>query len=95
MLNKRKLLLSLFVLLLLLSVATLILAQSSANFDFSWKVLGNGGGQSSSTSYQVNGTIGQNFAGPPSSSANYQLQSGFWASGSDQAIFLPVIYGPT
>ena len=58
-------------LLLLLTTGVFVMAQSSASFDLSWYVIGNGGGRSSSSSYSVDGTIGQSVIGD-SSSASYK-----------------------
>ncbi len=50
---------------------------SAAQFAVDWAVLSGGGGQMTSASYRLNGTLGQGFAGY-ASSANYQHWIGFW-----------------
>ncbi len=49
---------------------------SAAGEQINWQVLSGGGGQSSSTSYTLVGTVGQTAAGP-GSSTSYNLNSGF------------------
>lgn len=79
-------------LLLVLAVGTTVLAQSSASFDLGWHVIGGGGGESSSASYQVNGTIGQNVTGPPSvGSVSFVLSSGYWFIDTRTTIYLPAV----
>ena len=87
-----------YLLILVLLVALLfagiaVWAQTSPGYNLEWHVATNGGGQSSSTSYVVNGTVGQSVASPPrSTSANYAVSGGFWFSGS--SIYLPAIVKP-
>lgn len=91
--TKQKIALILLLVVVMLTAVTLILAQTSANFDLTWNVLGNGGSPSTSASYQVNGTIGQDLSSPPRlNSAGYQVSSGYWVLGSNGAIYLPVVY---
>jgi hypothetical protein len=82
--------LALVTLLILLTAGAAVLAQTSANFDLSWHVVGSGGGESSSASYRVKGTIGQSAASPPTSgSASFTVSSGYWFA--DTAIYLPAV----
>ena len=82
----------LLLLLLLMAIGTVTLAQTSPSFDLSWHVIGGGGGESASASYQLNGTIGQSVASPPTaSSASFALSSGFWAADSGMRVYLPAI----
>lgn len=79
-------------LLLVVAVGTTVLAQSSASFDLEWHVIGSGGGESSSASYHVNGTIGQSIAGPPTTgSASFVVSSGYWFVEIGHTIYLPTI----
>lgn len=82
-------------LLLVLVMATTVLAQSSASFDLSWHVTGSGGQESGSASYQLQGTLGQGTASPPTSgSASFMVSSGYWFAniGSTGTIlYLPLI----
>jgi hypothetical protein len=57
--------------LILASIAT---AQP---YRVDWYVVGAGGGQAQSSSYQVDGTIGQPIVGQ-ATSANYRIDAGFW-----------------
>ncbi len=78
--------------LLLLAAGALVLAQSSADFNLEWHVIGNGGSASGSADYQVQGTIGQSLVSPAvSNSADYAMSSGYWFSGSGQNVYLPLI----
>lgn len=83
-----------FVFLLALVVAGAVLAQVSTGFDLSWHVLSGGGGSRSSAGYQIDDTLGQWSAGL-SSSANYQLATGFWSSDrvidEIQRLYAPVV----
>jgi len=84
--------LALPLLLLLLIMGTVVLAQTSAGFNLEWHVIGSGGQASSSSSYRVNGTIGQGIASPPSaSSPNFILNSGYWLADTQTTIYLPAI----
>ncbi len=77
-----------------LATAGVAFAQSSANFDLGWNVLGGGGGtESESASFAVGSTIGQPVAGT-SASAVYQLDAGFWAGAAGGVAATPTP-GPT
>jgi len=56
-------------LVIVFPTAPLCLAQ---NYQINWWVLGSGGGHSQSSSYRLDGTVGQ------SSSPSYTLNAGFW-----------------
>ncbi len=61
-----------------LAVSCLTAASLSAGqFAIDWAVLSGGGGEMSSASYRLNGTLGQGFAGY-ASSASYRHWVGFW-----------------
>ena len=82
----------LLLLLLLLGVGTAVVAQSSANFDLSWNVIGSGGGEASSARYEVSGTVGQSGVGQTAvTSANFALNSGYWTAGAATQIYLPLV----
>jgi hypothetical protein len=90
--QKRILLVLVFLLAAGVVATTTLLAQTSPGFDLSWHVIGNGGGESSSASFQVNGTIGQAAAGPPTlGSARFTVNSGYWAGDAGTAVYLPLI----
>ncbi|UCC79633.1 MAG: hypothetical protein JSW64_15435 [Candidatus Zixiibacteriota bacterium] len=61
-------------------ICLLMLISSSAlaqNYQIDWYVIASGGGQMSSTNFNVNGTVGQPIIGT-SSSASYTIESGYW-----------------
>lgn len=60
--------------LLLLLISSIAMAQ---NYRVDWYVMASGGGEMSSTNYNVNGTAGQAITGT-SSSPSYIIESGFW-----------------
>ena len=65
--------------LAVLVTAGVAVAQMSASYRLERSVIAGGGAQSASANYQVAGTIGQSLASPPeSSSAGFQIWSGFW-----------------
>lgn len=69
----------LLALIVVLSVAGITIAMSSANYDLPWTTSGggsSGGGDSSSTNYHLKDVMGQ-LAPGTASSANYQLTGGF------------------
>lgn len=83
---------SAFIVLALIALATTVWAQTSASFDLGWNVIAGGGEQSTSASYTVHGTIGQSMAGPPAlTSESYAANSGFWTP-APYPIYLPIIF---
>ena len=75
--RRRKLLFSIAGLVaLVLAVGVAMIAF--ADTDIRWRVLGGGGGTSSSTNYALRSTTGQSSAIGQSSSTNYRLGAGFW-----------------
>ena len=90
--NKRMILAALTCLLLLSTAGLVVRAQSSARFNLDWHVVGSGGGESASSNYQVNGTIGQGVASPPAvASANYIVSSGYWFVETEVTVYLPSV----
>jgi hypothetical protein len=90
--NKRAFLVALSGLLLVLVAASFAGAQSSADFDLSWYVLGGGGDRADSADYVLNGTLGQGLVAI-SESADWQVQSGYWygAALPGCRVYLPVV----
>jgi hypothetical protein len=85
--------LGLAAMLLLLAAGAAVLAQTSARFDLEWHVVAGSGGESSSASYQVNGTIGQSLTGPPTSSgASFAVSSGYWFPEAGRSLYLPAVF---
>ncbi|MEJ5297823.1 MAG: hypothetical protein WHZ52_07300 [Armatimonadota bacterium] len=72
--------------------AVLVVAAPSmgGQFAIEWAVLSGGGGEMSSASYRLNGTLGQGFAGY-ASSASYQHWIGFWVEPGGVAPPQPVV----
>lgn len=91
--NRLTMLLTLLSLLLLLIVAAVVLAQTSTEFHLEWNVIGSGGGESSSASFQVNSTIGQGVGSQPvSNSFSYAASSGYWwFTDNERRIYLPLV----
>ena len=82
------------IILVLFILASVALAQVSANYDLSWHVIAGGGGRMEGGNHSVLGTIGQPVAGPMSGSS-YTLDSGFWGrrvtAGQNHEIYLPLV----
>ncbi|BCW97340.1 MAG: hypothetical protein KatS3mg024_0167 [Armatimonadota bacterium] len=72
--------------------AVLVAAAPSVGGQFAidWAVLSGGGGEMSSASYRLNGSLGQGFAGY-ASSASYQHWAGFWVEPGSIAPPQPVV----
>lgn len=84
-----------WILALFLALALIIpvLAQVSPNFDLGWHALSGGGGSRQSTHYQIDDVLGQ-WPDGLSSSANYQIDPGFWHVGrviEPRRLYLPVV----
>jgi membrane-associated PAP2 superfamily phosphatase len=76
-------------------LTALVVADSLANHDIPWDVVGRGGGEMSSGHYAIRGTAGQSVIGP-GASASYALGAGYWyglrnISIPGGKIYLPVI----
>jgi len=69
------------------------LAQSGGGFDLSWNVASNGGGAMASSSFQLNGTVGQPGVGAGlATGGSYQVGPGFWYGvGGEHKIYLPLV----
>ncbi len=81
----------------LLIAAPLIFAQTSATYDLSWNVLGGGGERATSTTYSLEGTLGQSVI-DAGSSATIAIQPGYWGGVSTSStapfsgkLFLPAV----
>ena len=78
----------------LFALASVALAQASANYDLSWHVIAGGGGRMEGGNHTVLGTIGQPMAGTMSGS-DHTLDSGFWGRsatiGQEHDIYLPMV----
>ena len=97
---RTKLIVLLFMLAVLLFLATLVSAASNA-FSLDWWSVDGGGGSSQSGDLTLDGTIGQPDAGRRMTGGDFSLVGGFWGvaspSGSDGppgyfgAIYLPLL----
>jgi len=69
------------------------LAQSGGGFDLSWNVASNGGGAMASSSFQLNGTVGQpGVRAGLATGGSYQVGPGFWYGvGGEHKIYLPLV----
>jgi hypothetical protein len=77
---------------ILLLLASSVLAMSSENYRLDWftPMTGNGGGDLASANYAANFTVGQSVIGA-SSSANYEGCLGYWCGTAiEYQIYLPV-----
>lgn len=91
MAHKKPLFLAIVALVIAVGAGSAALAQTSANYNLEWHVIGGGGRPVSSAHYAVNSTAGQGAASPPlSTSAHYAVSGGYWYSGV-QTIYLPVV----
>ncbi|MCP4582292.1 MAG: hypothetical protein GY839_11820 [candidate division Zixibacteria bacterium] len=81
--------------ILLIAVITVFLIASitsAQTYQVDWYVIGSGGGETASSNYQINGTIGQPVVGE-TSSPSYTVEAGYWVgaglSGPDGYEYLP------
>ena len=91
--KQQKLLVGVVAVLLLLLIGTAVWAQTSAGFNLEWHVIGNGGGESSSAHYQVNGTVGQPVVGSVTDRNEYVVTTGYWSFSSQTFVYLPIVVG--
>jgi hypothetical protein len=74
----------------------LAVAQVSTSYDLSWHTIASGGGASLSSNNDIRDTLGIPVVNV-STSANYQIKSGFWStgtgvsSGEGQSIYIPLV----
>jgi hypothetical protein len=90
--NRKSLLLLLYLVILILGLTSPVLADTTAAYDLSWWTV-DGGGASGLTSgdYTLSSTAGQPDAGSLSS-GDYDLAGGFWAMLAEKIkSFLPMI----
>jgi len=60
-----------------LLVVSIVLAQTSTNFDQSWHVLSGAGAPASSTNFAADGSLSQ-LATDIAEGSNYRVESGYW-----------------
>lgn len=90
--RKPQAILALLLLLPLLIMGTAVMAQTSPSFNLEWHVIANGGQESISASYRVNGTFGQSTASQPIASGNsFIVSSGYWFIETGETVYLPLI----
>jgi hypothetical protein len=75
-----------------LTLATIVIAQVSSNYDLSWHVIGGGGGRLEGAGHVMQGTLGQPATGHATSSG-YALCSGFWCDEGGRVfrVYVPVV----
>jgi len=64
------------IIICLFSITAVVMAQSSSNFDLSWRTLSGGGDQQRSANFIVEESVGQMAAGTITS-ANHEIVTGF------------------
>ena len=68
-----------------------VLAQVSANYELSWRVIAGGGGRMAGTQHTLQGTAGQPVIGPAAGSG-HTLCSGFWCGvEAEYRVYLPLV----
>jgi|YNPBryulayer2012_1023412.scaffolds.fasta_scaffold00493_10 hypothetical protein len=81
----------LLILILLLTVAIGVSAQTGDSYDLTWSTIGSGGGHAEAGSYTLDGTIGQPIVGQVASHP-YDLCVGFWCGGvTGLRLYLPLV----
>jgi hypothetical protein len=74
----------------LLSIASMVLAQTTDGYDLSWYTIDGGGGILSGGGYVLNATTGQSDAGQLTGSG-YTLKGGFWSLPMPGYVYLPIV----
>lgn len=64
--------------LFLIFILGMAFSQTFAQYEIKKYTVNNGGGKMTSTSYEMNGSIGQVDASKAQTSATYSLNGGFW-----------------
>ena len=77
----------LITLVLLLSSAVPLLAQTGGDYELVWSTIDGGGGRSTGGDFALVGTIGQPDAGEMAG-GDYQLSGGFWPAGTILSCFV-------
>jgi hypothetical protein len=67
----------LVIFLIIFALALIAWADDKSGEEINWQVLSGGGGDGTSTNYQLNGTVAQTAVGA-GTSANYGLSHGYW-----------------
>jgi hypothetical protein len=81
----------LLILILLLTVAIGVSAQTGDSYDLTWSTIGSGGGHAEAGPYALDGTIGQPIVGQVTS-LPYDLCVGFWCGGAaGLRLYLPLV----
>jgi len=84
-------------LLVVLAAVGIVWAQTSSNYDLSWRVLSPGGSEwSSSGTHMVNGTLSQLAIGPAAAAGGHSVGSGYWygvrhAAMAPYRVYLPLV----
>lgn len=88
----------LLIIIALLTVASLVLAQTGG-FQLPWyRVAGGGGTSDDGGRYALSGTIGQPEAGVLMEGSSFRLSGGYWGGSSSDRVpnelYLPLVIGP-
>lgn len=75
-------------LLPLAAILFLTVGNANAQFDIDWFTIDGGGGFSSGSGFELEGTIGQHDAGPVMTGGGFSLAGGFWVNDSAGAVAL-------
>ena len=87
----KRILIILLVLAPLMTIASLLLAQTGGDYDLTWSTVYGGGGASTGGGYTLNGTPGQPDAGWLNG-GTYTLSGGFWfGTAANRYIYLPLV----
>lgn len=97
MMNPTRLVAFSLAILLIMLLAGLAGAGSSASFAIDWQVFSGGGAPATAGNVSLNGSLGQTAIGPSSAGGNVTLGAGFWSGLSvlqaapGNPVYLPVI----
>jgi hypothetical protein len=80
--------------LLVVSIASIAVAQIGSGYDLTWNTIDGGGGSASGGGYRVDHTVGQVDAGVPTgaqSGGGYVLEGGFWSGANANVVPTPAL----
>ena len=86
----KKLSVTLLLITAALLLTVVLLSAAPTGFSMAKSVIGSGGGDSSSNTYAISGTIGQGVTAV-STSSSYSIASGYWTGSSLYTLYLPTV----
>ena len=89
--SKSRIALTLNLVLVLLGVTWVITTAQADGYSIAWWTVDNGGGESSSGSYSLAGTIGQPDASTTLQGGSYIVTGGYWGAAGGYQILLPML----